>query len=76
MLAKKGPSRALAGEGEREPGMGSRAPCGFFVGGQECKTVSRRWDATVEVSQVSKPESCDGRAVVEFSKEELREKRV
>jgi len=56
---KKGPSRAFAGEGEREPGIGASGV--GLRGGLEA--VSRFWSAawisleTEEVSQASKPES-------------------
>lgn len=38
---KKGPSSALAGEGERLPGMGSRGDGFGLTIGEDCRTVSR-----------------------------------
>ena len=67
---KKGPSKALAGDGERLPGIGER-PVPRNVVGEERSTVSRIWGVTSVVSHVSKPESCDWRLVEGRLMEEL-----
>ena len=57
---KNGPSRALAGDGERDPGIGARTVVLRIVGEDRC-TASRMWGATEDVSQLSKAESSESR---------------
>ena len=57
----KGPSKALAGDGDRDPGIGGS---GFReMAGEDRNTVSRICGEIDEVSQVSKAESVEARVV-------------
>ena len=51
---------SVAGEGDREPGMGEREAV-LFDGGEDLSTVSRILGFTEDVSQVSRPESWEWR---------------
>ena len=58
----KGPSKALAGDGDRDPGIGVSGFRG--MAGEDRKTVSRIRGEIDEVSHVSKAESVEVRVVV------------
>lgn len=72
--SKKGPSRALAGEGDLLPGIGSNAVP--LTRGDDCRTVSRICWLTPEVSQESKDSSWEIRCLFALSSEHALDSRV